>query len=248
MATVGVFDSGVGGLSVLRELRRLLPDERYVYYADTAFCPYGGKSAGEVIERSRSISSFLLSKGADVIVVACNTATGAAIEALREEFNVPFVGMEPAVKPAALSSVTGTIGVLATSGTLKSQKYLETKSHFASRVNIVEHVGEGFVELVESSQLEGPHTLSVVSASLSPLLEAGADRIVLGCTHYPFLAPAMSEIAGPEVEIINPAPAIARRLKAILEGTPRLDDPSPAMEFYASGSREVLDRLIEIVF
>ena len=247
MATVGVFDSGVGGLSVLKEIRRLLPDERYVYYADTAFCPYGGKPAQTVIDRCRQICSFLLSKGADVIVVACNTATGAAIEILRKEFDVPFVGMEPAVKPAALSSVTGTIGVLATAGTLKYHKYLETKSRFTSMVNIVEHIGEGFVELVESAEISGPHAHSVVAHSLQPLLDAGADRIVLGCTHYPFLSEVMSDIAGPDVEIINPAPAVARRLQSVLKGINCPRTSAAGVEYHASGSREVLDRLVEII-
>lgn len=247
MATIGVFDSGVGGLSVLKELRALLPDERYVYFADTAFCPYGGKPAQTVIDRCRQICSFLLSEGSDVIVVACNTATGAAIEILRKEFDLPFVGMEPAVKPAALSSVTGTIGILATAGTLKYHKYLETKSHFSSMVNIVEHVGEGFVELVESAEISGPHARSIVARSLQPLLDAGADRIVLGCTHYPFLSGIMADIAGPDVEIINPAPAIARRLKTILESAPNVSGECPSVEIHASGSREVLDRLVEII-
>ena len=247
MATIGVFDSGVGGLSVLKELRRLLPEERYVYYADTAFCPYGGKSADVVIGRSREITRFLQSKGSNAIVVACNTATGTAIETLRTEFDLPFIGMEPAVKPAALSTASGVVGVLATSLTLKSQKYLETKRRYASNVKIVEHVGQGFVELVESAELDSPHAREVVSASLLPLIEAGADKIVLGCTHYPFLAGLMQEIAGPEVEIVNPAPAIARRLKSLLPDSSGkgLD---AGLECYASGSREVLDRLVEIIF
>ena len=157
MATIGIFDSGSGGLSVYREIVKLLPYERYVYYADNAHCPYGDKTADFIRDRARAITDFLLGKGADIIVVACNTATAAAIATLREEYpDVPFVGMEPAVKPAALGTETGVIGVLATAGTLKGSKYLKTKGRFEDDVHIVEHVGEGFVELVENGTLDGP--------------------------------------------------------------------------------------------
>ena len=184
MATIGIFDSGSGGLSVYREIVKLLPYERYVYFADNAHCPYGEKSAEYIRDRSRAITEILLGLGADIIVVACNTATAAAIATLREEYpDVTFVGMEPAVKPAALGTKTGVIGVLATAGTLKGSKYLKTKGRFEDDVRIVEHVGEGFVELVENGILDGPEAYETVKTSLQPLLDAGADRIVLGCTH-----------------------------------------------------------------
>ena len=204
MATIGIFDSGSGGLSVYREIVKLLPYERYVYFADNAHCPYGDKTAGFIQARARAITDFLLGKGADIIVVACNTATAAAIATLRGEYpNVPFVGMEPAVKPAALGTKTGVIGVLATAGTLKGSKYLNTKGLFEDDVRIVEHVGEGFVELVENGILDGPEAYATVKTSLQPLLDAGADRIVLGCTHYPFLRPVVEAIAGPGVQVID---------------------------------------------
>ncbi|MBR1407170.1 MAG: glutamate racemase [Bacteroidales bacterium] len=209
---IGLFDSGSGGLSVLREIVRLLPDEQYVYYSDNAHCPYGEKSPEYIRERCRQIVRTLLDKGADIIVVACNTATAAAIQMLREEFPVRFIGMEPAVKPAALGTRTGVVGVLATAGTLKGSKYLTTKGNFEDGCTIVEHVGQGFVELVENGNLEGEATEEVVRTSLQPLLDAGADTIVLGCTHYPFLLPVLRKLAGPGVRFIDPAPAVARHL------------------------------------
>ena len=209
---IGLFDSGSGGLSVLREIVRLLPDEKYVYYSDNAHCPYGEKSPEYIRERCREIVRLLLDKGADIIVVACNTATAAAIQVLREEFPVRFIGMEPAVKPAALGTRTGVVGVLATAGTLKGSKYLTTKGNFEDGCTIVEHVGQGFVELVENGNLEGEAAEEVVRTSLQPLLDAGADTIVLGCTHYPFLLPVLRKLAGPGVRFIDPAPAVARHL------------------------------------
>lgn len=200
----------------MKEIRKVLPSAHYIYYSDNAYCPYGEKSAEFIQERARAITRLLLDKGADVIVVACNTATGAAIATLRAEFDVPFVGMEPAVKPAALGTRSGVIGVLATAGTLKASKYLNTKGRFQDNVRIEEHVGEGFVQLVERGELDGPEAERVVRASLQPMLDAGADTIVLGCTHYPFLLPVIERIAGPGVRVIDPAPAVARQLLRVL--------------------------------
>lgn len=218
MAKIGIMDSGCGGLSVLRELLRVLPGEQYIFYADNANCPYGTKSPEFIISRSREIVAELLSEGAQAIVVACNTATAAAISTLRSEFpDVPFVGMEPAVKPAATGTQTGTIGVLATSGTLRASKYLDTRDHYAGNVRVIEHVGEGYVELVENLELDGDHAREVVEKSLRPLLDEGADVVVLGCTHYPFLRPLMESVAGPGVRFIDPAPAAARQLIKMLD-------------------------------
>ena len=238
MAVIGVFDSGEGGLSVLREITRLLPEDRYVYYSDNAHCPYGEKSPECIIDRARTITERLLSEGADIIVVACNTATAAAIATLRAEYSdvtsetvrsrvlaltsgrhdhIRFIGMEPAVKPAALGTNTGVVGVLATAGTLKGSKYLHTKESVDDNVEVVEHVGQGFVELVENGVLSGPEAEKVVGESLKPLLEAGADIIVLGCTHYPFLLPVLQKVAGPDVQFIDPAPAVARQLLNVMK-------------------------------
>jgi glutamate racemase len=242
MATIGIFDSGIGGLSVYREIRRLLPTERYVYFADNAFCPYGTKSQTFIQERAREIAELLVRRGADIIVVACNTATAAAIATLRAELSeapsapvlewsdgrldhLCFIGMEPAVKPAALGTRSGVIGVLATAGTLAASKYLNTRGLYEDEVRIVEHVGQGFVELVEAGELTGPHAEAVVRESLTPLLEAGADTIVLGCTHYPFLLDTLHKVAdgfngkaGREpVRFIDPAPAVARQLLKVMD-------------------------------
>ena len=249
---IGIFDSGSGGLSVLREILKILPEEKYFYYADNAFCPYGEKTPEFIQSRGREITDFLLGKGADIIVVACNTATAAAIATLRKEYPVKFIGMEPAVKPAALSSESGVIGVLATAGTLKGSKYLTTKGLYEDNVKIVEHVGKGFVELVESGELDGPQTEKVVRESLQPLLDEGADRIVLGCTHYPFLREVIQRIAGPSVQVIDPAPAVARHLKDVMieealikkDGGPALPDITLAASGDDSSARSLLERII----
>lgn len=237
MACIGIFDSGEGGLSVLKEITRLLPDEKYIYYSDNAYCPYGEKSPEFIQVRACAITEELLRRGADIIVVACNTATAAAISKLRSDYSdaasdtvrervlaltggrhdhIRFIGMEPAVKPAALGTKSGIIGVLATAGTLKGSKYLNTKGSVDDNVRVVEHVGRGFVELVESGCLSGKEAESTVRASLSPLLQAGADIIVLGCTHYPFLLPVLQQVAGPDIRFIDPAPAVARQLVHVM--------------------------------
>ena len=254
MATIGIFDSGSGGLSVLKEIRKVLPSGHFIYYADNAHCPYGEKSQDYIRDRARAVTRLLLDKSAELIVVACNTATGAAIAALREEFDVPFVGMEPAVKPAALGTRSGVIGVLATAGTLKASKYLNTKGLYQDDVRIEEHVGEGFVQLVERGELDGPEAERTVRASLQPLLDAGADIIVLGCTHYPFLRPVIERIAGPDVRIIDPAPAVARQVLRVLESRSADADPaSPGnppegtLELLSSGDPATLHALAALI-
>lgn len=220
---IGIFDSGAGGLSVYREIRKILPEQDYIYYSDNANCPYGSKPKEFIIRRAKDITEFLLSEGAEIIVVACNTATAVAIKSLREDYpSVRFIGMEPAIKPAAQSTCTGVIGVLATAGTLCSEKYLTHKEKYAGDICIAEHVGEGFVELVESGTVAGPAAEEVVSCSLKPLLDAGADTIVLGCTHYPFLSDTISKVASElypdrSVMIIDPAPAVAKHLKDVMQ-------------------------------
>ena len=249
MATIGIFDSGSGGLSVYRELIKVLPKEQYHYFSDNAHCPYGEKSPLYIRRRGRYITEFLLDKGANIIVVACNTATAAAIAALRADYpDVPFVGMEPAVKPAALGTKSGVIGVLATAGTLKGSKYLNTRGRFEDDVTIVEHVGQGFVELVENGILDGPEAESVVRASLEPLLRAGADTIVLGCTHYPFLQPLIEHLSGPGVRVIDPAPAVARQTVHVLEqrGVPTGQGPF-SVQLHASGDPSPLNRIFSMI-
>lgn len=248
---IGIFDSGTGGMSVYREIRKILPREKYVYYSDNAHCPYGDKSAEYVQDRARCITRFLLGEGADVIVIACNTATAAAVAALRAEYpDVPFIGMEPAVKPAALGTRSGVIGVLATAGTLKGSKYLTTKGRFEDDVKIVEAVGKGFVELVESGELSGPHTEEVVSASLQPLLDAGADTVVLGCTHYPFLQEVIGRLAGPGVRVIDPAPSVAHHLMDVMKERNLVRSDAVAGEdikLVSSGDPAPLQRIFRLI-
>lgn len=251
MATIGIFDSGSGGLSVFREIRKLMPHEHYIYFSDNANCPYGEKSSEFITDRAREITRMFLSKGADLVVVACNTATAAAIAALRREFQIPFIGMEPAVKPAALGTRTGVIGVLATAGTLKASKYIDTRDKFTEGIKVVEHVGQGYVELVESLDIDSPRAYSTVKASLQPLLAAGADTIVLGCTHYPFLLPTMTRIAadlGCDVRFIDPAPAVANRVLEVLteNGIGPASDGGPDVELLASGSAETLQKIFSL--
>lgn len=284
MIKIGVFDSGEGGLSVLKEITRLLPEAEYVYYSDNAHCPYGEKSPEYIQDRARAITERLLKEGADVIVVACNTATAAAISVLRAEYSdassqevrdrvreltggrhdhICFIGMEPAVKPAALGTRTGVVGVLATAGTLKGSKYLKTKESVDDQVNVFEHVGRGFVELVEEGRLSGSEAEGVVKASLGPLLSAGADIIVLGCTHYPFLLPVLQKVAGPDVRFIDPAPAVARQLVHVLERDGMLSageassalarnasavPSSPHVKLLSSGDPEPLHHLYGTIF
>lgn len=248
MAKIGIFDSGVGGLSVFREIRKILPDEQYVFYSDNANCPYGEKSPEFIRQRSCEITDFLLSKGCDMVVVACNTATAAAIEHLRNNYQIRFVGLEPAVKMAVGLTKTGTIGVLATAGTLKGSKYKTSKERYASGVKVAEHVGEGFVELVESGILSGEEAESIVRKSLCPLLDEGSDVIVLGCTHYPFLMGALRDIAGEGVAIIDPAPAVAKHVIDILEQEGIAYGNGPFdLELVASGSPEALDRTFKLI-
>lgn len=249
MASIGIFDSGSGGLSVYRELVKLLPGEHYIYFSDNAHCPYGEKTAEYIQDRAHVITDILLGMGADIIVVACNTATAAAIASLRADYpDVPFIGMEPAVKPAALGTKSGVIGVLATAGTLKGSKYLHTRGQFEDNVHIIEHVGEGFVELVENGILDGPEAEKTVRTSLQPLLDQGADIIVLGCTHYPFLQPVIERLAGPGVRVIDPAPAVARQTVRVLQekGIPT-GEGTFSIDLYHSGEPDSLQRIYQLV-
>ncbi len=214
---IGVYDSGVGGLSVWKELVRLMPDQDYVYFSDAAYCPYGPKDPSFIIRRACAVTEFFLEKGCNLIVVACNTATAAAISWLRAHYDIPFVGMEPAIKPAILSSRSGVVGVLATAGTFKGRLYLSTLARFSGDVRVIERVGEGLVETVEKGILDGPDVEALVRRCIAPMLEAGADHIVLGCTHYPFLQPVIERLAGPSVKVVNPAPAVARQAKRLLK-------------------------------
>ncbi|MBQ0077919.1 MAG: glutamate racemase [Bacteroidales bacterium] len=252
MITIGVLDSGVGGLSVLREILKVLPDCQFIYYADSANCPYGGRRREWITGRVREVVHELIGRGAQAIVLACNTATGAAIETLRTEMpDIPFIGMEPAVKPAAIASKTGVIGVLATKSTLGASKYIGTRERYAGNVKVLESVGEGFVELVEKGLLTGEEAERTVRRAIAPLLEGGADNIVLGCTHYPFLLETLQKVAGPAVNFIDPAPAVARRLVSVLREKGLIEAQKKQrhnVTLLCSGSDETLKALYDSLF
>lgn len=214
---IGVFDSGVGGLSVWNEIVKILPDEEIIYFGDSAYCPYGRKTREEIISRVTKIVDFLIDKGCELIVVACNTVTAAAIDYLRNSYCIPFVGMEPALKPAVLNSKTGVVGVLATHGTLKGELYHRTLHKYAAETKVLEQAGDGLVELVESGEIDSDRGETLLRRYIIPMIEQKADHIVLGCTHYPFLIDQIKHIAGDSVTIVNPAPAVAKHTAEILE-------------------------------
>ncbi len=247
---IAVFDSGVGGLSVLRHIRTQLPQERLIYLADQANVPYGSRSLAEIRAFSEAITHFLLNLGAKLIVVACNTASGAALTHLRQTFpDVPFVGMEPAVKPAAAQTKRGKVGVLATAGTFKSQRYEALMARFAQGVQVFENSCQGLVDLIESGQTDTPATEQLLRACVAPMLNEGVDTLVLGCTHYPFIRPLLAQIAGPAVAIIDPAPAVARQTKRRLQQhnlLARSDSPG-SVTALTTGNADQLARFAERV-
>jgi len=214
---IGIFDSGVGGLSVMRHIRDQLPFERLVYAADQAHVPYGSRSADEIRHLSKGVTRFLLGHGAKLIVAACNTASGAALSWLRQEFpHVLFVGMEPAVKPAASQTKSGKVGVLATTGTFESQRYVDLMARYAQGIDIIESSCPGLVERIEAGDIDSVETGELLSHCLQPMLSAGVDTLVLGCTHYPFVTPLVAGIVGDAAQIIDPAPAVARQTARLL--------------------------------
>lgn len=217
LGPVGLFDSGVGGLSVLRALRVALPEERFFYVADAANCPYGPRPADEIRNLSLGIARFLSDQRAKVIVVACNTASAAALADLRAAFDIPFVGMVPPVKPAAGLSATGVVGVLATPTTFGGALYHDVVERYAGGARVISQVCDGLVEQVERGDVSGQETLALLRACLAPLLDAGADTLVLGCTHYPFLIPAIRHLVGDALRIVEPSEAVARQTFHVLE-------------------------------
>ncbi len=215
---IAVFDSGVGGLSVWREIVRQLPEQSTLYIADQAHIPYGPRPLEEIRRYAEGIARFALAQGARVIVVACNTASGAALQHLRQAFpEVAFVGMEPAVKPAVEHTQRGIVGVIATPATFQGELFRRLVARYAGQVQVLTQTCPGLVERVEAGALNTPDTRAALHEYLHPLLEAGIDQLVLGCTHYPFLSEAIAEVVGPEVALIDPAPAVARQVGRVLE-------------------------------
>lgn len=214
---IGLFDSGVGGLSVARAIRELLPGEELVYVADSAYCPYGGRPAAEIRTRALVIGRFLYGWPVKLIVVASNTTTGAGLEALRAELGVPIVGVEPAIKPGAMATRSGRVGVMATQSTLASERFRRLVATFGGRAQIFPVACPGLVECVEAGETDGPRVLSLLAELLAPLREKQVDTVVLACTHYPFLRAAVAAVLGPGVRLIDTGPAVARQVSHILQ-------------------------------
>lgn len=215
-APVGVFDSGVGGLTVAREIRALLPDEDLLYYADNAHCPYGERPSDEVTQLALAAAERLIEAGAKLIVVACNSASGAALQELRRRYPVPFVGMVPAIKPACSLSATGRIGVLATTLTVQAELFSDVVTRFARECRLTIQTCPGLAEAIERGELDTPATVAMVRAYLRPLKAAGVDVVVLGCTHYPHIRPAIERELGPSVPVVDSGAAVARQVRRVL--------------------------------
>ena len=247
---IGVFDSGVGGLSVLRAMRAQMPEEDVLYFGDQGHVPYGPRPMEQIQHFSEGITRFLLGQGAKLIVVACNTASAAALKHLRERFpEVPFVGMEPAVKPAAEHTRTGVVGVLATPATFQGALYASVVERFANGVRVLQHTCPGLVGQVEQGDLDGPRTRAILEEALHPMLEQHIDTVVMGCTHYPFVIPLIQQIVGADVRVIDPAPAVARQVRRLLEagGLKRPEGGIGSMHFYTSGDAETVQSLLPVL-
>lgn len=246
MLKVGLFDSGVGGLSIFRAVARELPAHDLVYFADQKYCPYGPRPVQEIRALSKRIVEFLIAEDCRVIVVACNTASAAALYFLRETFpHIQFVGMEPAVKPAALATRTGKVAVLATRGTLDGELFTRTRDEHARDVQVLTVYPDDWVERVERGDIDSPETVASVRRVVEPLLEKGVDMLVLGCTHYPFLAPRIKKIAQDKASIIDPSDAVALRTAAIVfdQYIPETQVRRGAFAFYTSGDADEFELL-----
>lgn len=247
---IGIFDSGVGGLSVLRAIRVQMPEEPILYFGDQGHIPYGPRPMEQIRDFSEAITKFLLARGAKIIVVACNTASAAALKYLRERFPaVQFVGMEPAVKPAAEATQTGKVGVLATPATFQGALYASVVERFANGVELFQDTCPGLVQEIERGNLQGGETRRILENALRPMLEKNIDTVVLGCTHYPFVIPLIREVAGEKVRVIDPAPAVARQVKRLLEagGLRNASSGRGEVHFYTSGDPNALKSLLPML-
>ncbi len=243
---IGIFDSGVGGTSIWREIIQLLPNENTIYLADSKNAPYGSKAKEEILRLSIKNTEILLERGCKIIVVACNTATTNAIDHLRKNYPVPFIGIEPAIKPAALHTKTNKVGVLATKGTLSSGLFHNTSKIHAAGIEVFEQVGEGLVELVEAGKQDSKEAKQLLEEFTRPMVESGIDCLVLGCTHYPYLIPTLRVILPENVQIIDSGFAVAKQTKRILELSQSLNtlETDVVHELYTNGSAEILQTLV----
>lgn len=244
---IGVFDSGVGGSSIWQEIHKLLPNENSIYLADSKNAPYGNKSEAEIIELSIKNTEKLIKEDCKIIVVACNTATTNAINILRENYKIPIIGIEPAIKPAALQTHSKSIGILATKGTLSSALFSRTTKQFTKDISVVEIIGEGLVSLIESGKLDGPEINSLLRKYTRPMIQADIDFLVLGCSHYPYLIPLLREILPKNVKIIDSGEAVARQTKIVLQSLNLLreENTKPNLQFFSNGEIATLKFLLK---
>ena len=242
---LGVFDSGVGGLSIVREMRTLMPHSDVLYVSDARHLPYGSKPESFIRERCIAIGDFLIESGVRGLLVACNSATAAAVGELRARYPVPVIGIEPAVKPAAAATRSGIVGILATASTLQSRKYAQLLERYGSFARVIGQPCPGLVERVEAGDLDGPQTRELLQHFIQPLLDAGADTLVLGCTHYPFLLQAIQSVAGADVQVVDPSAAVARRVLEVLGDS---GDHAATLRCFSSGDAllqgELISRLL----
>lgn len=247
---IGIFDSGVGGISVLRAIREQMPEENVIYFGDQGHIPYGPRPMEQIRDFSGAIANFLLDHHAKIIVVACNTASAAALKYLREQYpDVPFVGMEPAVKPAAERTQTGKVGVLATPATFQGALYASVVERFANGVELFQNTCNGLVQQIERGNLSGSETRAILENALLPMLEKNIDTVVLGCTHYPFVIPLIEQIVGDNVRVIDPAPSVAKQVRRLLEAGAVKNPESErgGVTFYTSGDPAALKSILPIL-
>lgn len=243
---IGIFDSGIGGTSIWKEIKTLLPNENIIYLSDSKNAPYGEKSKKDILDLSIKNTDFLLSQNCKLIVVACNTATTNAIRILRNQYKIPFIGIEPAIKPASLKTRTKTIGILATKGTLNSDLFEKTSNTIKKEISIKETIGKGLVELIEEGKIDTKEMEMLLSSYLTPMIDQGVDCLVLGCTHYPYLIPKIKEIVGNKVEIIDSGQAVARQTKSILIKHELLntDLKIGSHQFFINNNKQVLQQVL----
>lgn len=242
---IGLFDSGIGGTSIWKEINKLLPLENSIYLADSKNAPYGLKNKEEIIALSKKNTEFLLNKNCKIIVVACNTATTNAIKELRSTYDVPFIGIEPAIKPAAINSKTNKIGILATKGTLNSELFYNTASSFTN-VEIIEQIGHGLVQLIEKGDIDTPEMIELLKSYLKPMIEQNIDYLVLGCSHYPYLIPQIKKIIPSNIKIIDSGEAVAKQTKNILNKNKllHLKNNNVSNVFYSNVNSDVLNTIL----
>ncbi|MCK7590403.1 glutamate racemase [Subsaxibacter sp. CAU 1640] len=247
---IGIFDSGIGGTSIFQEIKALLPYENTIYLADSFNAPYGNKSKSEIVDLSVKNTELLINKNCKMVVVACNTATTNAIKTLRENYDIPFIGIEPAIKPAALQTQTKAVGILATKGTLSSELFHKTTDLYSDGINVIEQVGDGIVSLIEEGRTYSDEMQELLKKYLQPMIEANIDYLVLGCTHYPYLMPMLLEMLPASVKIIDSGEAVARQTKAVLVKHQLLNSRKlkPKNQFYTNGNIEVLKSILNDEF